>query len=118
MTATPRVSPDWSRFAACHICDVAATEPCRNRVRQHPERVLLVDRDPAGVMLLGRGEDVAWSREGVTRGAHHAAVAGVAVCNAAAIAAGTSVPLPELALLERCQRGACKRLWSYEEVMA
>ena len=123
MTTKP-ATLDWARFAACHICDAKAGLPCVNMsdpagdiVRQHPERLLAVERDGAGVMLLARREHVTSSRPGTTHGAHahHAVVAGVTVCGAALVAEDTWSPLPRLSNRERCQRPACKRLWREEE---
>lgn len=122
MTGRPATLPDLSRFAYCHLCTAAPGAPCFNlRTEEagevldfpHPERILAVERDEAGVMVLGRREHVTSSRPGTTHGAyaHHAIIHGTAVCSGALIAEDTHALLPRLSNRERCQRPACKRIW-------
>lgn len=124
-TPTATTAEEWRRFDSCHICGSGRGRPCRNmkldaggadRHRPHTERFVVIDRNGAGVMILGRREHVTDSRPGTTHAAHahHASSGGVAVCSGALIAEGTWAPLDELTVRQRCQRPACRRLWRAE----
>lgn len=122
MTATPTTTTDaeWARLDACHICDVAAGSPCRNklpgrdqpRVRPHPERMLVVNRNPHGIMIMGRR-----ARRPRTDADHayHVGVGGVAACSQEPLAADTMTALPALVPGQRCRRPGCRRQWRAEE---
>jgi hypothetical protein len=86
------------------------------RHRPHPERVVVLDRDGAGEMILARREHVTWSRPGTTHGAHahHASHNGTAVCSGALLDRTTFRRLDNLSLPERCQRPGCRRAWLAE----
>lgn len=123
--ARPLTAAQWERFDTCHICAARPGRACLNLkaegellTRAHPERVLAVDRDGAGVMVLSRREHVTSSRPGTTHGAyaHHASIGGVTVCGDALVAEKTAQPITALYPAQRCQRASCKRLWTFEEL--
>jgi hypothetical protein len=112
----PRV--DWRRFERCTLCGAVRGAACGGgNVQPHNVRLLVVDRNTAGQMLLGRREHVTWSRPGTTHGAHahHAMIGGLSVCSGALIADETIMPLYLLGDAERCQREPCRRLWRAED---
>jgi hypothetical protein len=127
MTATPTVTTDaeWARLDDCRTCGVGRGVRCRNklpgataeRVRPHPVRLPVPDRDADGNMLLGRREHLGTSRPGTTHGAHahHVSVGETAACSGALLAEETTSVLTRLTHRERCQRPPCKRLWRAEE---
>lgn len=130
-TPTPTFTrpEEWARYDDCHICQAKPRQPCRNlhprvgvevveRHRPHNERRLLVDRDLAGRMVLGRREHVTASRPGTTHGAHahHASINGAAVCSGALLDTSTFRSLERLTIPERCQRNVCRKVWLEEEL--